>query len=63
MPIYSYECVECDYRQEAERDYDHRHEFETCKKCGAPCEYVMSPTAGFMKGGPTVPSNRRRIRK
>lgn len=63
MPIYAYECVECDHKQEVERDFDHRHEMESCKKCGAPCAYVMSPTPGFLKGGPTVPSNGRRKRR
>lgn len=63
MPLYDYECVECDSKQEAEKAYENRREMETCKKCGAACEYVVSPTAGFMKGGPTVPSTNRRMKK
>lgn len=63
MPIYSYECTHCENKQTDERGYDRRKDMATCTKCGAACEYVISATPGFMKGGPTVPSNRRRIRK
>jgi len=62
MPLYQYECVECDNRQEAEKPVERRRDMESCDKCGAACELVISPVAGFMKGGPTVPSSKRRRR-
>jgi putative FmdB family regulatory protein len=63
MPLYDYECVNCERKQEAEKPYEQRREMEVCESCGSACEYVVSPTAGYMKGGPTVPSNNRRMKK
>lgn len=60
MPLYTYECIECSTRIEEERTVANRKEMATCGECGHPCELVITPVAGYMKGGPTVPSSGRR---
>jgi len=64
MPTYTYECVNCDARIDEERRMEQRREMATCGECGGACELVIAtPPAGFMKGGPTVPTSKRRISK
>lgn len=63
MPLYTYECVNCSNKFDEERTIDNRREMATCGECGNPCELVIAPVAGYMKGGPTVPSSTRRRKK
>ncbi len=60
MPTYTYECVQCDTRIEEDRTIDNRRDMATCGECGHPAELVITPVAGYLKGGPTVPSTSRR---
>jgi len=60
MPLYTYECVTCNHKFDEERHVEDRREMATCGECGGACELVIAPVAGFMKGGPTVPSTSRR---
>jgi len=60
MPTYTYECTNCPTKVEEERTIETRREMATCGECGCAMELVIAPVAGYMKGGPTVPSTSRR---
>lgn len=60
MPLYEYQCTECEANQTAMRSIQNRDDSPLCEKCGAPTKKLISaPTTIF--NGPGFPGNDGKI--
>lgn len=54
MPLYDYECAQCDTSTQEMRKIDERHEAPECYVCKQSMKLMLAPVRGIVKD-PAVP--------